>query len=73
MLQTKERTPTPSFNVFTFELTFESFKEFGGASRGIRTCDPPHPLHLSFPLYLIVQDEEPPLGPLPFCGIMLNG
>jgi hypothetical protein len=28
----KERTPTPFSVVFIFELTFESFKEFGGAS-----------------------------------------
>jgi hypothetical protein len=32
MLWAKECTPTPSFIVFTFELTFESFKECGGAS-----------------------------------------
>jgi len=33
VLQTKERTPTfSSFVVFTFNLAFESLKEFGGAS-----------------------------------------
>jgi hypothetical protein len=37
MLQARERTPTPfSSNVFTFELIVESFKEFGGASFGIK-------------------------------------
>jgi hypothetical protein len=33
MLWVKEHAPIPSsFNVFTFELALESFKEFGGAS-----------------------------------------
>jgi len=31
MLRAKKRTPTP-FDIFTFELTFESFKECKGAS-----------------------------------------
>jgi hypothetical protein len=30
MLRVRERTPIPSSIVFTFGLTFESFKEFGG-------------------------------------------
>ncbi len=33
MLQVTECTPTPSSVIFTFELTFECFKEFGGASK----------------------------------------
>jgi hypothetical protein len=32
MLRIKKRTLTPSFIIFTFRLTFESFKEYGGAS-----------------------------------------
>jgi len=31
VLQTWEHNPTPSSIIFTFELAFESFKEFGGA------------------------------------------
>jgi hypothetical protein len=36
MLQVKKRTPivSPSI-IFTFELTFESIKELGGASKNI--------------------------------------
>ncbi len=38
MLWTKKRTPTPfSFIIVIFELAFESFKEFGGASLYIWT------------------------------------
>jgi uncharacterized membrane protein YoaK (UPF0700 family) len=33
MLQTKNHTLTPSFVVFTLGLAFESFEEFGGASK----------------------------------------
>jgi hypothetical protein len=32
VLQGKEHTPIPYFNVFTFEFGFEYFKECGGAS-----------------------------------------
>ncbi len=33
VLQVREHIPIPSsFDVFTFELTFESYEEFGGAS-----------------------------------------
>jgi hypothetical protein len=31
VLRTWEHNPTPSSIIFTFELAFESFKEFGGA------------------------------------------
>jgi hypothetical protein len=45
VLQAKERTPIPfSFVLFTFELAFESYEEFGGASFGMRASvklDPP--------------------------------
>jgi hypothetical protein len=38
MLWIKKRTPTPfSFIIVIFELAFESFKEFGGASLYIWT------------------------------------
>jgi hypothetical protein len=33
MLQIRERIPTPSFDVFTFGLTLETYKEFGGVSK----------------------------------------
>jgi hypothetical protein len=40
MLQAKERTPTPSpFVVFTFRLTVEFIKEFGGVSLKVYTLD----------------------------------
>jgi len=50
------------------------------ASRGLGQtffqCDPPHLQHLSSPPYSVVYDEQPPpgsyLGPLPFCGAVIN-
>jgi len=39
MLQIKEHIPTPSFNVFTFELTFESYEKFRGASQNVGDID----------------------------------
>jgi hypothetical protein len=32
-MQARERAPTPSSVIFTFELAVESIKEFGGASK----------------------------------------
>jgi hypothetical protein len=39
MLQIKEHIPTPSFDVFTFELTFESYEKFGGVSQNVGNID----------------------------------
>ncbi len=53
MLQAKGHTPTPSI-VFIFRLAFESFKESGGASRGIRTPIGNH-VHRSGPIPCFIK------------------
>jgi hypothetical protein len=39
VLQAKERTPTPSSDVFTFGLIVESIKELGSASYSVHNDD----------------------------------
>jgi hypothetical protein len=61
VLETKEHTPTPSsFDVFTFGLAFESFKEFRGASCLLGSCW----YHRAQTIYALtkVQKEEETYG-----------